>query len=139
MARKVLTELQSLLRKLEAERQSHLAALQEIEATLSELGIDPGRSGATRGKRRGRPPGKASGKIGGRRKRRKYATSGTQSILSFISKGNRNGASGAEIAKHWKSENRAGSSYNIINMLLKAGKVRKKKLKGERGSLYMAA
>lgn len=136
MARNALTELQALLRKLEAERQSHLAAIQEIEATFNQLGIDPGKSG---GKRRGRPPGRAAGKIGGRRKRRKYATSGTQSILSFISKGNRNGASGAEIAKHWKSENRAGSSYNIINMLLKAGKVRKKKLKGERGSLYMAA
>ena len=134
MARNALTELQTLIRKLHAERQAHLAAIQEIEDTFRNLGIDPG-NGGTGGKRRGRPPGRA----GGRRKRRKYATSGTQSILSFISKGNRNGASGAEIAKHWKSEHRAGSSYNIINMLLKAGKVKKKKLKGARGSLYMAA
>jgi len=138
MARNALTELQTLIRKLHAERQTHLAAIQEIEDTFQTLGIDPGEGGTGR-KRRGRPPGRAGGKVGGKRKRRKYATSGTQSILSFISKGNRNGASGAEIAKHWKSEHRAGSSYNIINMLLKAGKVKKKKLKGERGSLYMAA
>lgn len=127
MAKSALTELQSIIRKLKEERQSHEEAIARIDGTFRELGLVPEGFGAGRRGYRGR------------RIRRKYATSGTQSILQFVSKGNRNGATGGEIANHWKAEGRAGSSYNIINMLIKAGKLKKKKLKGERGSMYVAA
>lgn len=138
MAKSSLNELQSIIRKLQSERQSLVEAIERIDSTFDELGIE---ADAPRRGRRGRPPGRPAGsyKTGRRRKRRKYATSGTESILSFVSKGSKKGATGAEIADHWKAEGRAGSSYNIINMLLKAGRLKKKKLKGERGSMYMAA
>ena len=138
MPKSPLNELQTIIRKLHSERQTHVEAIERIDSTFDELGIE---AESPRRGRRGRPPGRPAGryKAGRRRKRRKYATSGTESILSFVSRGNKKGATGAEIANHWKAEGRAGSSYNIINMLLKAGKLKKKKLKGERGSMYMAA
>ena len=138
-------QLQTLIRKLSNERQQHLDALAKIEEVFSDLGISP-----PTGKRRGRPP-KSSGAVRrkpgrrvkrgrpGRGKRNRYAVSGTQSILAFVKKAGAKGATGADIAGLWKKEGRAGSSYNIINAMLKKGMLKRKKLKGERGSAYRAA
>lgn len=122
----------------------HVSAIAKIDDTFGQLGIKPSASGRRGRRGRRKKPAttrrfktKARGR-GGRR-RRKYATSGTDSILAFVKKAGAKGASGASIATHWKREKRKGSSYNIINAMLKKGMLRRKKLKGERGSAYSAA
>lgn len=145
MRNSTIGQLQTLVRKLSSERQQHLDALAKIDDAFNDLGISP-----PTGKRRGRPP-KSAGAVRrrpgrrvkrgrpGRPKRRSYAMSGTQSILSFVKKAGAKGATGGDIADRWKKEGRKGSSYNILNAMLKKGLVRRKKLKGERGSTYRAA
>lgn len=147
----ILDQLQELIRKLASERQQHLDAVARIEQAFDDLGIAP-----PAGKRRGRPrkaggalrrrPGRRvnrgrPGRPGrpGRRTRKRYAVSGTQSILDFVKKAGTKGASGADIASLWKRQGRRGSSYNILNAMLKKGLIKRKKTKGERGSTYHAA
>jgi hypothetical protein len=43
---------------------------------------------------------------------------------------------GREIEKHWKSEGRAGVAANLISKLVKAKRLKRMPLKGERGSRY---
>lgn len=148
MGSTMIKELGSMVSKLQAERQSHLDAIAEIDAAFGDLGISGGSAVTT--VRRGRPAGRKNkktiqmaaktktrgvkrgkGKTGNR-----YAVSGTQSIIDFVSKHGAKGAPGGDIDKHWKSEGRAGSAYNIMGQLLKSKKLKKQKNKGGRGSIY---
>ena len=142
-----IKELETMVAKLHAERQGHVDAIAEIDAAFDELGIAPGAAP----KRRGRPPGRKPKRVGKKRvgkKRRpgkgkgrtgtRYPVSGTNSIYGFVKKAGRKGAGGGEIDKHWKSEGRAGSAYNILGQLVKAKKVMRRNLKGQRGSVYIA-
>jgi len=65
--------------------------------------------------------------------------SGPQSILDFAKKAGRNGASGAEIVNQWKAQGRKGNAYMAIGQLVKSKKLKKKALKGKRGSRYSVA
>jgi hypothetical protein len=47
--------------------------------------------------------------------------------------------SSAEITKHWKSEGRSGLPYIALGQLVKARKLKKTDLKGQRGSQYTLA
>jgi hypothetical protein len=75
----------------------------------------------------------------GKRKRRKFATSGTAAILSFVKDGGAKGCTSAEINKQWKHEGRSGTAYVQIGQLTKAKKLKKEHLKGQRGSRYTVA
>lgn len=132
--------LESLVAKLQAEKQAHLVAVAEIDAVFGRFGV-----ASTGKKRRGRPRGSKSKSAAsvatrkGRRKRRKYATTGSESILQFVSRSGRKGASGADVVKLWNKEGRSGSAYKILGDLVKSKKVKRRKVIGERGSRYMAA
>jgi hypothetical protein len=65
--------------------------------------------------------------------------SGEQSILQFVAKSGAKGASGADINNHWKSEGRSGGAYTPIGKLVSAKKLKRRKVKGERGSRYATA
>jgi hypothetical protein len=152
-------QLGSLITRLQAQRQEHVQALAEIDAVFGRLGIQ-----AQAAKRRGRPP-KAQAAVAasidapaapkaqaadrmigaplapktrGKRKRRKFSTSGTEAILAFVKDGGAKGRTSDEINKQWKQEGRSGNAYVQIGQLTKAKKLKKEDLKGQRGSRYTA-
>jgi hypothetical protein len=78
--------------------------------------------------------GKRKGNTG-----KRYAESGTAMVMRLVQQAGANGISGAELDKQWKKQGRAGGVYNILGALGKDGKVKKKSVKGQRGSTYTAA
>jgi hypothetical protein len=64
--------------------------------------------------------------------------SGTQSILSFVKNAGKKGATTNEIVKHWQLERRGAGVYVVIGELVKAKKLKREPLKGQRGSRYTA-
>jgi hypothetical protein len=49
------------------------------------------------------------------------------------------GATTAEINKAWKQAGRTGRADNTLNKMFKAGKLKREKLKGQKGSRYTVA
>ena len=148
MPQSAAQELASLINRLQDQRQQHLDAVANIDATFEQFGIV-----AAPTKRRGRPrknakPGSRRSvaakapqavkpaKKGKRRSRRKYATSGLDSILNFVSKAGKKGATTAEIVKHWKAEKRSGDGYTTLGVLVTAKKLKREKIEGAKGSRY---
>jgi hypothetical protein len=136
-----IKELEAVVAKLHAEREGHVAAIAEIDAAFAELGISPGAAIRAPGKRRGRPPKSAGAKPAGRRKGKRghrFPVSGTKSVYDFVAKAGEKGVTGKQIDEFWKSEGRAGSSYNILGQLVKKKQIKRLDVKGQRGSQYTA-
>ena len=127
-----LEELKSLIARLQADRQAHVDAIAQIDQTFSTLGIQ------AQAKRRGRPRGASTTATKQRHPRQKFRTTGNESILTFVKAGGPKGVTGAQILRHWKSEGRGVGCYNLMGKLIKANKIKRNKLKGERGSMYVA-
>ena len=139
--------LKAHIEKLLSERKVHADALARVDATLAQISS---LLNVPTAKRRGRPPGStnkasaaaaimaapAAGKPG-RRKRRRFAVSGNESILNFV-KENRNPTT-KEIKAHWDSENRGGKVDNALSKLVKDGALSRAPIPGERGSRYSIA
>ena len=136
--------LVALISRLQAKRQDYLDAVAQIDATFEHFGI-----AAAPAKRRGRPrkmakPGRmpktaVKPATKGKRVRRKFATSGLDSILAFVKAAGKKGATTSEIVKHWKAEGRSGDGYTALGELTKAKKLKREKIEGEKGSRYTAA
>jgi hypothetical protein len=144
-------ELASLIATLQSERQEHVDAVAQIDATFQQFGI----TAAAPAKRRGRPrkttaaakPAKAAKSVGAapkavkkakKGKRGSFAISGLDSILGFVKQAGKKGAKTGEIVKHWNSEGRSGDGYNTLGELVKAKKLKRENIEGERGSRYTA-
>lgn len=141
MSKTAINDLQSLIRKLQAERQAHLDAIADIDEAFGSMGIKPP-------KRRGRPRGakkatawkkagkkKAAGKV---RRRKKFKMNATTSVLTFVKKAGKKGVTGAQITKYWQSQGRGAGCYNTIGDLTKSKKLKRMPIKGGRGSMYVA-
>ena len=155
MAKETIAKLKSLVERLQKERQAHVNAVAEIDAGLEAMGIETqsagGRPVKRAGKRKpGRPKSKKASKStrakktkkskkSKRRKRGQFAKSGLDSVVSFVKQQGKNGATGAQITKHWKTEGRAGNPYNTLGLLVRHRKLKRQNIKGERGSRYTAA
>ena len=74
-----------------------------------------------------------------RRKLRKFKQTGSESILAFVKAKGAQGATTAEIVANWKSQKRSGDGYTAAGELVKAGKLKRTPLKGQKGSRYTAA
>ena len=140
MSKTAINDLQVLIRKLQDQRQAHLAAIADIDAAFGSLGIKPTKR---RGRRRGAK--KTTGKKAGKakvakktRRRKKFKTTANELVLAVIEKAGAKGVTGAEISKAWRSAGRPGDAYNALNELGKTKKIKRKPLKGKRGSLYVA-
>lgn len=70
------------------------------------------------------------------RKRKKFLETAEQSILKFV-KGK--GAITAQINQAWKKMGRGGTANTTLGKLLRAGKIRREKLKNQKGSRYTVA
>ena len=132
----IATELARLIQQLQAERRQYEQAIVEIDATFARYGIAPGSALARRG------PGRPKGSPGAttapkRRKRKKYAETADQSILSLL-KGNRKLTTG-EINAAWKQAGRGGTADVTLMQMVKAGTLRREKVEGVKGSKYSKA
>jgi hypothetical protein len=126
-----LQELKSLIAKLQAERQEHVNAIEQIDQAFAGLGLEP------QGKKRGRPRGTAQKPATNKRRpRRKFKTTGAESILVFVKAAGAKGVAGGQIAQHWKAEGRGAGLYSLLGQLVKGKKLKRQKIKGQKGSLY---
>ncbi len=141
MSKTAINDLQALIRKLQDQRQAHIAAIEDIDAAFGSLGIKPQ-------KRRGRPRAaiKSAGRKIGKakiakktRRRKKYKMSGSASVLTLVARAGKKGVTGTQIAKHWKAQGRSGNCYKTTGMLINTRKLKRTPIKGQkRGSIYVA-
>ena len=144
MSETATDQLASLIAKLQAQRQQHLDAIANIDATFEQFGI-----AVAPAKRLGRPrkaakPGRSPkpaaepAKKGKRKARRHFPVSGLDSILAFVKTAGKKGVTTAEIVKYWKAEGRSGDGYTALGELVTAKKLKREKIEGAKGSRYMA-
>ena len=132
-ARDLLKQI-NLLRK---KRREHLAAIDDIDSTFHQLGIDPDAPTT---------PGSAgaSSADGARPKKKKQSTptrvkkkvTGKDFVLSFITARGGDGATTDDVNQNWKSDGRRGSAYNVLYQLKREGKIKAVNIKGK-GSRYI--
>ncbi|MGA2498804.1 MAG: hypothetical protein ABSH20_13760 [Tepidisphaeraceae bacterium] len=66
--------------------------------------------------------------------RGKYTQTAEEFIASLVK--SRKAIRSAEINRAWKTAGRSGKADNTLSLMVKAGKLQRTKLRGERGSLY---
>ncbi len=133
MSKTAINDLQALIKKLQTEREAHVQAIADIDDAFKTLGLKVAKS--KRGAKKA--TAKKLGKKAGKRKRRKFTMNAADSVLTFVKTAGKKGATGGDIAKHWKAEGRGAGCYNTIGTLVKEKKLKRQALKGhKRGSLY---
>jgi hypothetical protein len=131
------TELLNLVGKLQAERADHVQAIEAIDSTFQQLGMNVASMPAK--PRRGRPaktmipqtPIKPAKRGPGA-----YALTAEESVLGFVQANP--GCSTAQVNEHWIKDGRSGMASNTLARLANAGKLTRKNLKGQRGSTFTA-
>lgn len=136
----MVNELSALIKKLEKERDDHVRAIEEIEATFESLGINT--SSAKPKAKRGRPAGstkkkatkKASAKKKRGGKRKSFAKTGDQSVIDFVKSHPK--ATTKDINVHWSKEGRGGRADNALTKLVQNGVLKRAPIKNGRGAMY---
>ena len=139
MAGSTTAELAGLIRRLQEERQKYADAIEAIDKTFAQFGIAaPGKA------RLGRPPkaltltsAPKAAKSGGRRKRGSFTQTGEDSVFDFVKA--KGPVTAAEVNQHWSGEGRGGKADNALSKLVKTGRLKRNRVKGERGGTYSAA
>jgi hypothetical protein len=140
MKQQAVKSLLRTLKQIEQERKARTADLEEAAKVvlkhLADLGhvVINTKAPDTKAKRTATI---SNNRRKRKRIRRKFAVSGEQMILSFVK--SKSNPIGKDIQKHWGSEGRAGAAANLISKLVKAKKLKRTPLKGERGSRYSLA
>jgi len=129
----VVGRIEQLLR----ERQEHQESLARIDEMLKRVGDAlgtkaPGRPRGGNHLSEVEPPLRTR-----RRRRRKFAVSGDESIIAFVKE--RKNPTTKDLTKHWASESRGGTAANALSRLVKEKKLKRTPLEGERGSRYSLA
>ena len=130
------------VRRLVEEKQTHVEALGHINQILDRIGGMLGHNGGQSGRPAAatvtRAPVGVSAPPIRKRKRRKFAVSGNDLILSFVKQNKR--PTTREINAHWVGERRSGKADNTLSILVNAGKLKRTPLVGgEKGSRYSLA
>ena len=122
MAKRMINELQSLIRKLQAEREAHIEAVAAIDETFEALGIsaESEESVAAAQVSRRKKAVKGAAVSGG-----KFKTSGAAAILSYVSKAGAKGVTSGQIDRYWKSQGRGGHAYNTLGQLVEEKKIKR--------------
>jgi septal ring factor EnvC (AmiA/AmiB activator) len=121
------------LGELVAQRDKLSAQIAELE---SALGKPAAVAAAPKAARRGRRPKAAKAAKPLVRKRKSYPLTADQFVGKLVAG---KGATTAEINKAWKQAGRTGRADNTLNKMFKAGKLKREKLKGQKGSKYTVA
>jgi hypothetical protein len=127
------SDLTQRIQALVSSRDEHVAAIAAIDETLSRVAGVLSVNGIGRKYKtvKGIRPDKR------KRTRRTFAVSGEQSILTFVK--SKSNPVGRDIEKHWSSEGRAVTAANLLSKLVKEKKLKRTRLKDERGSRYSLA
>jgi hypothetical protein len=105
----------------------------KVSRGVYALGSAPaGRKAAKKAAKKAAAPAKAKGT----RKRKKYDQTAEQFVLGLVKD---KGAVSSGINKAWKAAGRTGRADNTLNKMLKAGKLKRQKIVGTKGSMYTAA
>lgn len=116
--------------------------LYALKADASAAGKPRMKPGPKPGKKPGQKPGSVTGaekktaakaKAKGAGKRKKYSQTAEDFIHGLVEG---KGASTTEINKAWIAAGRPGRADNTLNKMVKAGKLTRAKVSGERGSIY---
>jgi len=141
MSKTAINDLQSIISKLQNERQAHVDAITDIDKAFTALGIKP-----TKMRRRRLVAKKAAtrARVGKKRIARKgpksFRMTASDLVKAVIKKGGANGVTGTQITKAWRSAGRAGDPYNTLGELSRTKKIKRRPIKGKkRGSLYCMA
>ena len=136
------TQLTRMMGKLLAGRKKNMdriaklqAKVRQVDEIFTDLGIAlPTTEGAPR---RGPKPGMKRGPKAGRRRRRVFAVSGDQLVLSFVKKHGK--PSTAEVNAFWQAEGRGGKADNTLTKLVKSRQLKRVAADDARGSRYILA
>ena len=130
-----IVSLDRLLADLMKQRQIHVDALAKIEGVFAKYGIKPGHAQPTAAPVVEAEPAPTGAKKS--RKRRKFATTADQFVLSMLA-GGKNPTTG-EINTAWTEEGRIGKADNTLSLLVKNKKIKRMPVKEGRGSKYALA
>jgi len=141
MSKTAINDLQSIINKLQNERQSHVDAIVEIDRAFTSLGIKPTKM---RRRRLVARNSTVKSRVGKKRIARKgpksFRMTASDLVRSVIKKGGANGVTGSQITKAWKAAGRPGDAYNVLGELARTRKIKRRPIKGKkRGSLYCMA
>jgi hypothetical protein len=129
----VAIELRKLVQQLHDERTEHAKAIEAIDQTFQELGLDAHKT--TVKPRRGRPVGSKSTVNNWAIGKGKMPTATADTfVLSFIQANP--GCTTAQVNEHWITEGRNGKADQTLFKLVKTGQIARKNIKGRRGSMY---
>ena len=133
MSKTRIDELQSLVTRLQADRNGHVDAIAQIDAAFDALGISvPKTTKRGRGKKKAVTTKRAAKAT----KRKKFRMTASDLVLTTIKKAGAKGVTGVQIGKAWKAAGRPGDAYNTLGSLIKAKKIKREKIKGSKGSVY---
>lgn len=127
-------QLANLIADLQSERQRHADAVTEIDATLDRFGIRLNTASAPRGP--GRSSKKDGTKKGRRRGRKSYSQTANEFVLGLVKS---RSMTTREINEAWTAAGRKGKADNTLTKLTKAKQLKRKNIKGARGSQYTAS
>jgi hypothetical protein len=129
----VAIELRRLVQQLHDERAEHVNAIEAIDQTFQELGLDPHKPSVK--PRRGRPAGRKNTVNNGENGKSKMPTATADTfVLSFIQANP--GCTTGQVNEHWILEGRNGKADQTLFKLVKNGQIVRKNIKGRRGSTY---
>jgi hypothetical protein len=131
----VATELRKLVQQLHDERAEYIKAIEAIDQTFHELGLDAHKT--TVKARRGRSAGSKNTVNIRENSNRKMPTATADAfVLSFIQANP--GCTTAQVNKHWITEGRNGKADQTLFKLVKNGQIVRKSIEGRRGSTFIA-
>jgi len=132
----VTVSLTDRIQQLLDEREQHANAIAGIDKTLEQIngllgGVKPGRKP---GPKPAVMPSAVEQPAKRGRRRQRFAISGEESVLAFVKEQGK--PTSQEIERQWKAEGRKGRAAKALSKLTREKKLKRTKLKGERGSRY---
>ena len=149
------TELGAAIESLRRKRAEHQEAIDRIDEALGQFGIDSGERGTRRRAGRRKKKGKATRRKGvvaatrkkkggkkrkkkaGRRRRGTFKVTGDEAVVAIVRRLKKPSAS--QVNKAWTRLGRRGTANNTLTRLVQGRKLKRIKVKGERGGRYGVA
>ena len=128
----VAIELRRLVQQLHDERAEHVKAIEAIDQTFKDLGLDTSRIKLAANTQ---PISTKNTVIPSKKLTRKtFVVTADAFVLGFIQANP--GCTTAQVNEHWTTEGRNGKADQTLFKLVKAGQIARKNIKGKRGSMY---
>ncbi len=128
----VAIELRRLVQQLHNERAEHVKAIEAIDQTFQDLGLNASQHKPVVN---AQPVSPENTEITGKKSTPKaFSATSDTFVLSFIQANP--GCTTAQVNAHWTTEGRNGKADQTLFKLVKTGQIARKNIKGRRGSMY---